>query len=382
MARLNPAGAARMQEVLQGHVDAGRIPGAVAMVAIGGHTEFFAALGRQDPAGDAAMQPDAIFRIYSMTKPIVSLAALMLVEQGKLQLIDPVAKYLPVFAGQKVLVEEGGERRLVPARRDATVHDLLRHTAGLTYEFLGSSAVQDQYREIDIASRRRSNAEFCEVLASVPLAHHPGSCWEYSRATDVLGALLEVASGRSLGELLQESILGPLGMKDTGFSVPQAQQGRIAEAFATDPESGQAVVMMNGRAVPRFESGGGGLLSTAGDYARFLQLMRNRGSFDGVRLVSRKTIEWMTSDHLGAIPASSDMLLPGHGFGLGVAVRTHTGLAPHAGSVGTYFWTGIGGTSFLVDPVEDVIAMLLTQAPGQRIFFRTLFRQLVYAALD
>jgi CubicO group peptidase (beta-lactamase class C family) len=287
-----------------------------------------------------------------------------------------------VFAGQQVAVEEGGERRLVPVQREATVQDLLRHTAGFTYEFLGESSIQKQYRSVDITARDRSNAEFCKVLASVPLAHQPGSCWQYSRATDVLGALLEVVSGKSLGALLQEEILGPLGMKDTAFSVPAAQQHRIAEAFASDPDTGAPVVMMDGRVVPRFESGGGGLLSTAADYARFLQLMRGRGSLEGVRLVSRKTIDWMTADHLGATPANGDMLLPGHGFGLGVAVRTHRGLAPTAGSVGTYFWTGIGGTSFLVDPAEDMFAMLLTQAPGQRIFFRNLFRQLVYAALD
>jgi CubicO group peptidase (beta-lactamase class C family) len=371
-----------MRDVLQDHIERGRIPGAVAMVAIGGQTEFFAALGKQDPQSGTAMQPDSIFRIYSMTKPIVSLAALMLVEQGRLQVVDPVAKYLPVFAGQKVAVQEGGKLQLVPVRREATVQDLLRHTAGFSYEFLGDGPVQVQYREVDIAARDRSNAEFCAVLARIPLAHQPGSCWHYSRATDVLGALLEEVSGQPLGALLQQTIFGPLGMKDTGFAVPPSQQSRMAEPFAQDPDTGKDVVMMDGRVVPRFESGGGGLLSTAADYARFLQLMRNRGTLDGARLVSRKTVEWMTADHLGSIPGDGDMLIPGHGFGLGFAVRTHAGLAPQAGSVGTYFWTGIGGTSFFVDPAEDLFAMLLTQAPGQRIFFRNLFRQLVYGALD
>ncbi len=382
MAGLNPRAAARMREVLQEQVDRGQIPGAVALVAIGGRTEFFDALGRLDPQAGTPMATDAIFRIYSMTKPIVSLATLMLVEQGRLQLVDTVAKYLPVFAGQRVAVEQGGTLRLVPATRDATVHDLLRHTAGFSYEFLGDSAVQLQYRELRIASRKRSNAEFCAALASLPLAHQPGSCWQYSRATDVLGALLEVVSGKSLGELLQEMVLGPLGMKDTGFSVPPGRQARIAEPFAADPDSGEPVELIDPRVVPRLESGGGGLMSTAADYARFLQLMRNRGSLDGVRLASRKTIDWMTADHLGAIPANGDMLLPGHGFGLGVAVRTHAGLAPQAGSAGQYFWTGIGGTSFFVDPAEDLFAMLLTQAPNQRFFVRNLWRQLVYGALD
>jgi CubicO group peptidase (beta-lactamase class C family) len=191
-----------------------------------------------------------------------------------------------------------------------------------------------------------------------------------------------VASGKGLGALLAERIFDPLGMKDTAFATPKDQWRRLAEPFAKDPDSGAAIEMMDAREVPAFESGGGGLMSTAADYIRFLQLMRNRGSLAGTRLVSRKTIEWMTSDHLGSIPARGDLLLPGYGFGLGFAVRTHTGLAPQPGSPGQYFWSGIGGTSFLVDPAEDLFAMLLTQAPNQRIFFRNLFRHLVYAALD
>jgi CubicO group peptidase (beta-lactamase class C family) len=382
MARLNPHAVDRIRTVLQGHIDRGRIPGAVALVSVGGETAFFAALGRQDPDSDAPMQADSIFRIYSMTKPIVSLAALMLVEQGRLQLGDPVSQWLPEFAGQPVAVEVAGASRLVPAQREPTVHDLLRHTAGFTYEFLGDSAVQQQYGEVNIASRKRSNAEFCKVLAAVPLAHQPGSCWHYSRATDVLAVVLEAVTGESLGVLLQESILGPLGMKDTAFFVPPSHHSRLAQPFATDPDTGEPPLLIDGRVEPTLESGGGGLMSTAGDYARFLQLMRNQGSLDGVRLLSRKTIAWMTADHLGAIPVDGDLLLPGYGFGLGVAVRTHAGLAPQPGSVGQYFWSGIGGTSFFVDPAEDLFALLLTQAPGQRIFFRNLFRQLVYGALD
>jgi CubicO group peptidase (beta-lactamase class C family) len=382
MASLNRAGLARLRSVLQSHIDSQRIPGAIAVVALGDHVETFEALGRQDPAAAVPMKDDAIFRIYSMTKPIVSLAALMLAEEGRLQMGDPVSKYLPEFANRQVAVEEGPTVRLEPARREATVHDLLRHTAGLTYEFLGSNAVQRQYEAADVTNRSRSNAEFCKVLAAIPLAHQPGSCWQYSRATDVLGALLEVVAGQPLGQLLRERILGPLGMNDTAFSVPRDQWHRIAEPFANDPDTGEAVVMMDAREVPKFESGGGGLLSTAGDYIRFLQFLRNRGALQGARLVSRKTIEWMTADHLGAIQPNGDLLLPGYGFGLGFSVRLHGGLAPQPGSPGQYFWSGIGGTSFLVDPAEDLFAMLLTQAPNQRIFFRNLFRHLVYAALD
>jgi len=382
MGTLNRGALARLRSVLQSHIDQGRIPGAVAVVALGGHVEVFDALGRRDPATGAAMQDDAIFRIYSMTKPLVSLAALMLAEEGRLPLGDAVAKYLPEFGSAQVGVEEGGKLRLQPLQRPPTVHDLLRHTAGLTYEFLGASAVQSRYAEADIASRSRTNAEFSKVLAALPLAHQPGSCWHYSRATDVLGALLEVVSGQTLAALLQERVLGPLRMKDTAFSVPQAHWQRLAEPFGTDPDSGEPVAMLDPREAPAFESGGGGLMSTAGDYVRFLQFMRNGGALEGVRLVSRKTIEWMTSDHLGRIAPDGDLLLPGYGFGLGFAVRTHAGLAPQPGSPGQYFWSGIGGTSFFVDPAEDVFGMLLTQAPNQRILFRNMFRHLVYAAID
>jgi CubicO group peptidase (beta-lactamase class C family) len=382
MASLNRQGLARLRSVLQAHVDGGRIPGAIAVVALGGHVEMFETLGRQDAAAGTPMKDDAIFRIYSMTKPIVSLAALMLAEEGLLQMGDPVSKYLPEFANPQVAVEEGATVRLEPARREATVHDLLRHTSGLTYEFLGSDAVQRQYKDVDIDNRSRTSAEFCKALAAIPLAHQPGSCWQYGRSTDVLGTLLEVVAGQPLGRLLEERILGPLGMTDTGFSVPRGQWHRIAEPFANDPDSGDAVTMLDPREVPHFESGGGGLMSTAGDYVRFLQFMRNRGSLQGTRLVSRKTIEWMTADHLGAIQPNGELLLPGYGFGLGFSVRLQGGLAPQPGSPGQYFWSGIGGTSFLVDPAEDMFAMLLTQAPNQRIFFRNLFRHLVYAALD
>jgi CubicO group peptidase (beta-lactamase class C family) len=382
MGTLNPGGLGRLRSVLQSHIDRQRIPGAIAVVGLGGHVELFEALGQLDPASGAPMRDDAIFRIYSMTKPLVSLAALMLMEEGRLQLGDGVSAYLPEFASQQVAVEQGGALRLQPARREATVHDLLRHTAGLTYEFLGTSAVQRQYEATQIANRSRSNAEFCKVLAALPLAREPGSCWEYSRATDVLGALLEMVTGQPLGSLLQERILGPLGMKDTAFAVPESDWDRIAEPFPNDPDSAEPVTMLDAREVPRFESGGGGLLSTAGDYVRFLQFMRNRGTLEGCRLVSRKTIDWMTSDHVGAIPIQGELLLPGYGFGLGFAVRMHAGLAPQPGSPGQYFWSGIGGTSFFVDPAEDVFAMLLTQAPGQRIYYRNLFRQLVYAAVD
>jgi CubicO group peptidase (beta-lactamase class C family) len=381
-ARLNARALAQLRGTLQSHIDKGRIPGAIAVVARGGHIELFECLGRLDPQAGTPMREDAIFRMYSMTKPIVSLATLMLMEEGALQMNDPLSKFLPEFANPQVAIEEGASVRLVPATRESTVHDLLRHTAGLTYEFLGSKTVQKQYDAVDIADRSRTNREFCQVLARIPLQDHPGTWFQYSRATDVLGAVVEVTAGQTLGQFLGERIFDPLGMKDTAFCVPGAERHRVAQPFARDPDTGKEVVMLDEKIVPAFESGGGGLFGTAHDYIRFLQLMRNRGSLGGVRLASRKTIEWMTSDHLGSVPAYNDLLIPGYGFGLGFAVRLQSGMGPQPGSPGQYFWSGIGGTSFFVDPVEDVFAMLLTQAPNQRIFFRNLFRHLVYAAVD
>ncbi len=382
MARWNRHALARMTDVLQQHIDAGRLPGAVAAVAADGQLDHLVALGRLDPAREAPMGADAIFRIYSMTKPIVSLATLMLAEQGRLQLVDPIAKYLPVFADTPVAVEADGAVALVPQARPATVHDLLRHTAGFTYEFLGAGTVQRQYEAARLADRSRSNAQFCEALAQLPLVGQPGAGWEYSRATDVLGAVLEVAAGQPLPDLLRAMVLAPLGMHETAFHVPPDQAHRVAEPFAACPETGAAVHLLDPLEEPVFASGGGGLMSTAADYLRFLALLQGRGSLQGVRLLGRKTLDWMTADHLGSIPARGDMLPPGHGFGLGFAVRLATGLGPQPGSPGMYFWSGIGGTSFFVDPAENIAALLLTQAPNQRVYYRNLFRHLVYAALE
>lgn len=371
----------RLLSVLQADIDRGRLPGAVALVARRGKVALFESLGRQDPAAGSPMTRDSIFRIYSMTKPVVSVAVMMLVEQGRLLLSDPVARHLPEFANQKVAVERGGQVTLDDAHRPATVQDLLRHTAGLTYEFLGNADVQRQYARLQMGSRERSNAEFSGVLAGLPLMYQPGSVWEYSRATDVLGRLVEVLSGQTLGEYLRRNIFVPLGMHDTGFAVDPAHHPRIAEPFAHDPDGGVPMRVLEPRRVAAMESGGGGLLSTAMDYARFLQFMRNRGELDGVRLLGSRTVDFMTADHLGAIPVTGDVLPPGYGFGLGFAVRTATGIASVPGSKGLYYWGGIAGTTFFVDPAEDLYAVLMIQAPNQRDHYRPLFRSLVYAAL-
>ncbi len=371
----------RLLDVLQSEVDRGRLPGAVALVARQGKIGLFESLGQQDPIAGKAMSRDAIFRIYSMTKPVVSVAVMMLMEQGKLLLSDPVAKYLPEFAGQKVAVERDGQVLLEDVRRPATVQDLLRHTAGLTYEFLGSAAVQRQYAQQQMGSRERSNAEFSRTLAALPLMHQPGSVWEYSRATDVLGRLVEVVSGQSLGDYLRDNIFVPLGMLETAFAVDPVNHHRIAEPFAHDPDGGVPMRVLDPRRPMAMESGGGGLLSTAMDYARFLQFMRNRGELQGARLLGSHTVDFMTADHLDGLPSTGDLLPPGHGFGLGFAVRTAAGVSPVPGSVGLYYWGGIAGTTFFVDPAQDLYALLMIQAPNQRDFYRPLFRSLVYAAL-
>ncbi len=374
---LCPERTQRLMDVLRREVARGRLPGAVAMVARRGQMALLEAVGQQDPATGTPMQINSIFRIYSMTKPVVSVAVMMLVERGQLLLSDPVSRWLPEYAKQQVATTRG----LEPVKQEATVQDLLRHTAGLTYEFLGDSTVQRQYAQVKIASRERTNAEFSQTLAALPLQFQPGTVWAYSRATDVLGRLVEVVSGQGLGAFLQAEIFGPLGMVDTGFAVPPDQQHRIAEPFAHDPDGGVPMKVLEPRQVPAMEGGGGGLMSTAMDYTRFLQCLRNRGELNGVRLLGPHTVDFMTADHLGDIPADGTLLPPGHGFGLGFAVRTHLGLSPVPGSVGLYYWGGIAGTTFFVDPALDMYAMLMIQAPNQRDYYRPLFRDLVYAAL-
>lgn len=378
---LCPERTQRMMQALQAEVDRGYIPGAVVLLARHGRVALHQAVGQLDPAHRTPMTTDAVFRIYSMTKPVVSVAIMMLAEQGRLLLTDPIGKHLPEFAQLQVAVE--GERgvTLQAAVQAPTVQDLLRHTAGLTYEFLGSAHVQRLYAQAQIGSRERSNAEFSETVAGLPLFHQPGSRWAYSRATDVLGRLIEVVSGRSLGEYLQETIFAPLGMNDTSFAVPTTDQDRIAEPFAHDPDGGIPMRVLDPRKVPALESGGGGLMSTSGDYARFLQCLLNRGELNGTRLLGSHTVDHMTADHLGSIPSDDPLLPPGHGFGLGFAVRTHAGVAAMPGSIGTYHWGGIAGTTFFVDPVEDFFGILMTQAPNQRDPIRQLFRHLAYATL-
>jgi CubicO group peptidase (beta-lactamase class C family) len=379
---LSTSGLARLGRVMQDEVQRGRVPGAVALIARRGQLAYYESFGQRDPASGAPMARDSIFRIYSMTKPIVSVAAMMLWEEGRFLLSDPIAKFLPELGPVKVAVVQDSGLGYVDADRPITIQDLLRHTSGLTYEFRGNGPVHKLYNAARIYSRDQSNADQVAGLSKLPLLHQPGTKWEYSRSTDVVGRLVEVLSGISLGQYLQHHIFGPLGMIDTAFHVPAPLQARLAEGFAKDPETGSGVQLINVKSAPKFESGGGGLVSTAADYARFLQMMLNFGRLNGVRFLSRKTIELMTADHLGPITGAPDLLLPGYGFGLGFAVRLQPGISHVPGSVGQYFWGGLAGTTFWVDPAEQLFAIMMIQAPGQRDYFRTLFRDLVYAAFD
>jgi CubicO group peptidase (beta-lactamase class C family) len=375
-----------ISRVLQRQVDSGRLPGAVVLVARHGKVLLHEALGQQDPQAGTPMGRDAIFRIYSMTKPIVSVAVMQLMERGRLLLSDPVAKVLPEFAEVKVANFDGDSMQLRAPRRAPTVQDLLCHTSGLTYEITGNAPVQRMYAQAKLGSRDRTNREFSRALAEMPLMFEPGSIWAYSRATDLLGALVEVVSGQTLGAYLQEHILGPLGMVDTGFSVPADQQHRIAEPFVHDPDGGTQMPLIDIRKTPAMQAGGMGLASTAQDYARFTQCLSSGGELMGQRILSPSSIRLMTADHLGGIgqqttERSGDMLGRATGFGLGFSVRLAEGLETLPGAVGLYSWGGIAGTTFWVDPVNDLYAILMAQAPNQRDYFRPLFRNLVYAAL-
>lgn len=372
-----------MSDAFKREIDKGTVPGVTVLVARRGQVGWFEALGNQSPTGSTPMALDSIFRIFSMTKPIVSVGVMALVEDGHLLLGDPVAKFIPEFANQKVGLVSGGTLELVPPKQPMTVQDLLRHTSGLTYEHQGDGPVHKLYQESRVRSRKITNAEHAALVASFPLVCHPGDEFNYSRSTDILGRIIEIVSGKSLGSFLTERVLAPLQMTETGFSTSEANAGRLAQPFEADPWTGDKVALFNMLEQPVMESGGGGLVSTTMDYARFALMLRNSGTLDGNRIIGRKTLELMASDHLGPhVVTNSTLLSPGHGFGLGFAVRREAGIAPFPGSIGQYFWSGIAGTFFWIDPKEDLFTVFMSQGPGQRDFTRTLVRDLVYAAVD
>jgi CubicO group peptidase (beta-lactamase class C family) len=373
----------RMSDALRREIDKGTIPGATIMVARRGQIGWFDALGKQSPSQAAPMGQDTIFRIFSMTKPVVSVGIMMLLEEGHFLLDDPIAKFIPEFANQKVGVENDVRLDLVPLKRPITIQDLLRHTSGITYEHTGNSLVQQLYQQSRARSRKLSNAEHATLVAGLPLICQPGAEWNYSRSTDILGRLIEIVSGKTLGAFLKARIFTPLQMTETGFHTGEENAIRLAEPFATDPWTGDKVQLFNMLEKPAMESGGGGLVSTTMDYARFCQMLLNGGTLDGLRIIGRKTLELMASDHLDAsVKIKGTLTQPGHSFGLGFGVRTQKGIAPFMGSVGQFFWSGMGGTFFWIDPKEELFAVFMSQGPGQRVYTRTLVRNMVYAALE
>jgi CubicO group peptidase (beta-lactamase class C family) len=368
-------------------VDNRRIPGAVLLIARNGRIAYQEAIGMRDPSSGAPMTMDAIFRIYSMTKPIVSVGVMMLVEEGRIQLSDPVSVYLPELTNPKVGVEKkdaNGKATLeiVPAVRAPTIQDLLRHTSGIAYDFFGTSLVKEQYKLTGVDGWDQTNGEMVAKLARLPLQFQPGTTWDYGLSTDVLGFMIERVTGLTLANYLQTRILGPLGMKDTAFQVEPAKQTRLAESFADDQNTAGQLHWTGVRATRKRLSGGAGLVSTAGDYLRFAQMLLNGGTLDGTQILSRKTVEYMTSDHLGGIRGPAYLPGAGYGFGLGFAVRLASGEANTPGSPGDYNWGGWGGTYFWVDPKEKLIAIWMMQAPGPRTYYRVMFRNAVYAAIE
>jgi CubicO group peptidase (beta-lactamase class C family) len=389
-----------LSAVLRTHVDNAEIPGAVALIMRGGVLAYVDAFGYANRGTGRRMQTDCIFRIASMTKPITVVAALILMERGKLLLTDPVSRYLPSLRDVKVGVEsldpETGQRKLSlqPCRQPMTLQDLMRHTAGFTYGQFGDSLVQRTYRSAHLLDNRQTNAELIEKLAQLPLAHQPGTTFEYGMSTDVLGAVVEVVAGTTLDRFFATEITGPLGMTDTAFAMDPTASERLAEPQREAvPGRAPAVVPYDPAHPTQWYSGGGGLLSTAADYARFVQLLLNGGELAGVRLLSRKTVELMLSNHLpsplsyGIHTAALSIAAPlpqyGQGYGLGVGVRMHAGLAGVPGSIGDFYWGGALGPYFWADPLEKLLVVFMLQELNVQIRtrYRALLRAMTYQAM-
>lgn len=395
---LSPDRLQRLTDKFNSDVQQGEIPGAVVLIVKDGKVAYHEAFGFRDRTKRAPMPKDAIFRIASMTKPVTAVAALMLVEQGRLQLIDPVSRYLPEMKTLQVGVEKiaaNGERtlQLEDARRQITVQDLLRHTAGLTYGPFGDSLVQRAYRAANTMDDQQTNAQMMTKLAQLPLAFQPASMFEYGMSTDVVGRVVEVLSGQDLEQYFAKHVTQPLNMASTGFRLSKEQVERLAEPQW--PKGIAPVVVGYDPARPAlWFSGGGGLLSTAMDYARFCQMLLNGGELDGTRLLSRKMVDLMRSNHLppdvgyGAFTQELGMTAPlpafGQGYGLGVGVRMEQGRSSVPGSVGDFYWGGATGPYFWIDPQEKLIAILMLQELNttRRTYYRSVMRNLVYQALE
>lgn len=389
-AGFSQAGLARVTAYLKNEIDTGKIPGAMMVIQRKGKTVYSETLGVRDVSTKQPMTPDTIFRIYSMTKPITTVAAMMFVEEGKLMLDEPVSKYIPSFKDTKVGVEKKDAEGkatldLVPQARQMTVQDLMRHTSGITYGFFGEGEVKKLYQKMPIAGDF-DNVEFADKIAALPLVYQPGTTWDYSYSTDILGRVVEVVAGKPLYQVFKERIFDPLGMSETAFYVPDPKKhGLVAEPLTSDRTIGPGAEVSDPRVVKKWESGGGGLVSTMGDYLRFATMLTNGGEFGGKRILSPKTIAYMGADHIGAgsgvVPGPYYLPGRGFGFGLGFAVRTAAGISPVEGSVGDMSWSGAAGTTFWVDPKEEMTVVFMSQTVSQRTRIRATLRNLVYGAM-
>src|SRR5580693_5384989 len=381
---------ARIGDVLKADIEAGRIPGAVIAIARHGRLVMLDAYGFRDKAANVAMTTDTIFNIASMTKPMTTVGALLMYEQGKLLIDDPLSKYFPKFASMKVAVRDNGEptAETVPANRQITIQDLMRHTSGLVYGGRGNTLVHKMYPAgSGDAAHDYDGAAFLDKLSSLPLLYQPATVWDYGFGLDVLGLTIEKVSGQSLGQYLQANLFGPLGMTDTGFSVSPDKAARYAKPLPTDPDTSKAQARSPDLTQPlKFECGGGCAASTASDYLHFATMLMNRGRSGEAHLLGPKTVDYMLSDQLGPniknLVGNADPTRADYGFGLGLAVRTTPGVVRMMGSVGQFSWPGASGTDWWVDPKEELAVVYLSAAPGPiRWHYRQLINSLVYQAI-
>jgi len=384
---LSSARLRRIGEALRRDIEAAQLPGAVVGIMRGGKLAHLEAVGHRDPATREPLETDAIFSIASMTKAMTSAAVMGLVEEGRVLLADPVSKYLAPLAELRVAEPSGGTRA---PKQLPTIQDLLRHTSGLTYRDRGTTPAHALYPGSSVwAAERMAKDEVIAALAKAPLLFDPGSNWEYGFSTDVLGFLVEAVTGKPLGSVLQERVWAPLGMTDTSFALPAAKRARYALALPKDPVTGGANAIAHHATdkTQKWESGGGGTVSTATDYLRFAEMLRCGGKLGSTEILGRGTVALMTTDHLPAsftnmIADKMDPAATGYGFGLGVAVRRQDGIAAMAGSAGDFYWSGVYGTYFWVDPKEQLSVVFLAAAPGLiRLRYRQMTRNLVYQAL-
>jgi CubicO group peptidase (beta-lactamase class C family) len=385
-------GLARVRQYMQNEISTGRIPGAVLLVQQHGQPVLFESFGVRDIDSKRPMTSDTIFRLYSMSKAVTSVAAMMLVDDGRMSLDDPLSKFIPAFADVKVAVEkrdENGNPLLLaePPARPITIKDLLRHTSGLTYGFYGDSQLRKLYASSGLFDGDIDNALFAERIAKLPLAEQPGTLWDYGHSTDVLGRVVEVVSGRTLFQFEKERLLDPLRMTETAFYVAdEAKRTRVAQPLPADRFEGPVAGLGDPILPHRWESGGAGMVGTIGDYARFAQMLLNGGILDGRRYLKPETVALMTRDHIGPETriARDHFFFPGEasGFGLGFAVRISVPAKAPSWPIGEYRWDGVGGTFFFIDPQDDMFAILMMQSPSQRERIQTELKTLIYEALD